>query len=444
MTDTEQTEDGKRAVGGLARKLAASKEGTSGTGGSLTLKALRRSVARAAEDLCELPMAVIAARQTNRTSDDLAGLLSDDHLLIVLDCPQGRIGAAALDAAAVTALIQQQTMGTVLGMSGNNRHYTPTDAAMVAEFLEKLFGKVSTLLHDQTDLRIFEGFRFGAQVEDVRTLVLGMEAEDYRVINLNVDLATGKMQGEICLILPELSVDEIDEADAVHGPRLGSSVGSMRAELTAVLCKMRVPLRQFAALKAGELLPLDQAYLYETDLHAINGQQIAKGRLGQMNGSRAVRLSEQRTRLVSGSDGSFSDGIGQGAGIGQGGGMPALEDSTLELSIAAQGLQEPGDSLGGGFGDDLGAMGTGDLGGDLGGGMGADLGGDLGGELGGDLGGELGGGLDGGDLPMGDFGGMGELPELPMNDLGDFNPDDAAAEISELAGLEGDLPNTGT
>ena len=63
MTDKDQTEDGKRAVGGLARKLAASKEGTAGTGGSLTLKALRRSVARAAEDLCELPMAVIAARQ---------------------------------------------------------------------------------------------------------------------------------------------------------------------------------------------------------------------------------------------------------------------------------------------------------------------------------------------------------------------------------------------
>ena len=71
MTDKDQTEDGKRAVGGLARKLAASKEGTAGTGGSLTLKALRRSVARAAEDLCELPMAVIAARQTNRVPEDL-------------------------------------------------------------------------------------------------------------------------------------------------------------------------------------------------------------------------------------------------------------------------------------------------------------------------------------------------------------------------------------
>lgn len=421
MTDKDQSEDGKRAVGGLARKLAASKEGTAGTGGSITLKALRRSVARAAEDLCELPMAVIAARQTNRVPEDLSGLLSDKHLLVVLDCPEGRIGAATFDAAAVTALIQQQTMGTVLGMYGDERNYTPTDAAMVAEFLEKMFSKVTALLEEQTDLRIFEGYRFGAQVEDVRTLVLGMEADDYRVINLNVDLATGKMQGEICLVLPEPSVEEYDESNSVSGPRLGSSVGSMRAELSAVLCKKRIPLRQFSGLKAGDLLPLDQAYLYETDLIAINGQHIAKGRLGQINGARAVRLNEQRTRLVPSNEGVFSDGIGQGA-------APALEDNTLDLSIAAQGLQEPGDSLG----DDFGGM------------MGNDFGGDLGAGLGGDLGGNLDGGLDAGDMPMGDFAGMGELPDLPMNDLGDFNADDAAAEISELAGLNHELPETGT
>ncbi|KUP92306.1 FliM/FliN family flagellar motor C-terminal domain-containing protein [Tritonibacter horizontis] len=424
MTDKDQTQDGKRAVGGLARKLAASKEGTSGTGGSITLKALRRSVARAAEDLCELPMAVIAARQTNRVPEDLTGLLSNKHLLVVLDCPQGRIGAATLDAATVTALIQQQTMGAVLGMSSSERTYTPTDAAMVAEFLEKLFGRVTALLKDQTDLRIFEGYRFGAQVEDVRTLVLGMEADDYRVINLNVDLDGGKMQGEMCLVLPEPSVQQFDDADKVRGPRLGSSVGSMRAELTAVLCKMRIPLRQFAALKKGELLYLDQAYLYETDLVAINGNAMAKGRLGQMKGARAVRLNEPRTAMLAIEEGVFSDSLGKG------GAAPAAEDNAMGLSIAAHGLQEPGDSLGG-----------------FGGEMGNDFGGDLGSDLGGGLGNDLGGGLEGGDMPMGDFGAMGELPdlsELPQNDFGDFNPDDTASEISELAGLNSDFPNTGT
>lgn len=434
MTDKDTSQDETRPVGGLARKLAATKEDKGRVGGSLTLKSLRRSVARAAEDLCELPMAVIAARQTNRIPEDLSAHLSNKNLLVVLDCPAGRIGAATFDAATVTALIQKQTMGAVLGMSGDERNYTPTDAAMVAEFLEKMFGKVTTMLQDQADLRIFAGYRFGAQIEDVRTLVLGMEADDYRVINLNVDLDCGKMQGEICLVLPEPSVEDLSEAEQIRGPRLGAGVGTMRAELSAVLCKMKMPLRDFTTLKVGDMVPLDQAYLYETDLLAINGQSIAKGRLGQISGARAVRLNEGQAVRLGDQDATFS--------MQMAGSAEPAGDAGMGLSIAAQGLQEPGMGMAGG-----------DLGGDLGGGLGGDLGGDLGGGLGGDLGGGLGGDLGGGmpglpdDLPMdlgGDLGGGlgGDLP--PMGDLDSFNPDDTAAEISELAGLPSELPETGT
>ena len=55
----------------------------------------------------------------------------------------------------------------------------------------------------------FSGYRFGAQVETVRSLVLGMEADDYRVIELNLDLACGAMQGVMKLILPEPTAEEM-------------------------------------------------------------------------------------------------------------------------------------------------------------------------------------------------------------------------------------------
>lgn len=431
MTDKDQSQQDMKPVGGLARKLAATKEDKGRVGGSLTLKALRRAVARAAEDLCELPMAVIAARQTNRKPEDLTALLSDKHLLVLLDCPKGRIGAATLDAAAVTALIQKQTMGAVMGMASDERAYTPTDAAMMAEFLEKLFGKVVAILEEQRDRDMFEGYRFGAQIEDVRTLVLGMEADEYRVINLNVDLDCGKMQGEIRILLPEPSAEENAESQQIRGPRIGAGVGSMRAELSAVLCKVKMPLREFTSLKVGDLMPLDQAYLYETDLLAINGTVVAKGRMGQMNGSKAVRINVGSVKLPGHSDGGFSDNVGGPA-------TPA--DAGIGLSIAAHGLQEPG-----GLGGDLGG-----LGGDLGG-LGGDLGGGLGGDLGGGLGGDLGTGLpddlpltldEPGGLPMGDLGG-----DLGGDLAGDFNAENTAVQISDLAGLGGDLPDlpeTGT
>lgn len=419
-TTTAETADGVASV--LARKLAFAREGTSGISSSATLKVLRRSLARAAADLCELPVAVIAARQVNCIPEDLGRHLSDDNLLVVLDGPNGRIGAASLDAPTVTALIQQQTMGQVMGKAPTERHYTSTDAAMTADFIDRAFAKAVTMLEGQPDLNLFEGFRFGARIEDVRSLMLGLEAEDYRVIELTLDLSCGAMQGAITLILPEPTVAEDGQSDGMDfGPSLGNTMGSMRVELTAVLCKMQVPLSTFSSLQIGDLIPLDQAFLYETDLVSISGQSISGGRLGQINGARAVRLNEARTKLVGDSAAdslAFSSEIGPEILVGQ-----VDEPQTIDLGIAAQTLQDPMDSFGAG---------------------------------------PMGGDLPMGDLPMGDLpmAGMGDLAldglasgvdnlgaadlggdtsDLlgagPMGGLGDFNPDDAMAEISELAGL---------
>ncbi|CUH86172.1 flagellar motor switch protein FliM [Phaeobacter sp. CECT 5382] len=449
MSEAEKEQGGSDKPSGLARKLAASKEGKGNLNASHTLKALRRSLARAASEQCDLPLAVLAARQSNRIPEDLAEVLSDKDLLVVLDGPGGRIGAVTMDAPLVTALIQKQTIGQVMGKAPSERNYTPTDAAMTSEFLEKAFGKVVAMLDGQKDQLIFSGYRFGAQIEDVRSLALGLEAEDYRLITLNVDLAIGAMQGVMNLILPEPTPEDLGLSGGPNGPSLGSNLGAMRAELSAVLCKVRVPLNEFSKLKVGEMLPLDQAFLYETDLISIGGQSIAQGRLGQMNGARAVRLNEgygKETPALLGADAAFADGVGAE--------MPAAlppmdEPAPLDLGIAAQDLQDPlDDGMGlpplGGM-DPAGGLEMGDMG---------DMGG-LGGDLGGDFGGGLGGGLGMDSAPMGDLPALGDLPSGvdPLggaDDLGglmdplggegfdQFNPDDAAAEISKLAGLEGD------
>ncbi len=445
MSEAEKQQAGSGGSSGLARKLAASKDGGAAQKASITLKALRRSLARAASEQCDLPLAVLAARQVNRVPEDLAEDLSDKDLIVVLDGPNGRLGAATMDAALVTALIQKQTIGQIMGKAPSERNYTPTDAAMTAEFLEKSFGKVQALLQGEKDQMIFSGYRYGAQVENVRSLILGLEAEDYRLISLTVDLAVGAMQGELKLILPEPSLEELGLSGAKTGPSLAGGMGAMRAELSAILCKVRVPLNEFSALKVGEVLPLDQAFLYETDLIDIGGQPIAKGRLGQLNGARAIRVSTGRAVEVE--TGQMGDGFADSIGSEAPAALPMMDEPpALDLGIAAQDLQDPlDDPMGFGapagglemdpMSDDLSDLGM-ELGGDLGGGLGGDLGAGLGGDLGADLGadlGDLGAGL-GNDLaaaPMGDLAGLGD-------GMDQFNPDDAAAEISKLAGLEGD------
>ncbi|WP_417699110.1 FliM/FliN family flagellar motor C-terminal domain-containing protein [Pseudophaeobacter sp.] len=442
MSEAEKQLAKSGATGGLARKLAASKEGSQGQNASFTLKALRRSLARAASEQCDLPLAVLAARQCNRPPEDLVESLSDKDLLVVLDGPNGRIGAATMDAALVTALIQKQTIGQIMGKAPSQRNYTPTDAAMTADFLEKSFVKVHALLEGQRDQLIFSGYRYGAQIEDVRSLILGMEAENYRLITLNVDLAIGAMQGVLKLILPEPTPEELGLNGSAAGPSLASGMNSMRAELSAILCKVRVPLNEFSALKVGEVLPLDQAFLYETDMIGIGGQSIAKGRLGQLNGARAVRLSIAHgasTPEQPDTDDDFASPLGHSAPVAA---LPMMEDQppAMDLGIAAQGLQDPldeGMGFGGGdlgMGSDLDPAGLGDDLGDFGAGLGGAL--DMGGDMGGDfdpagLGGDLGSALDMGATPMGGLADLGDGMDA-------FNPDDAAAEISKLAGLEND------
>lgn len=430
MSDTTTAKTADSGASVLARKLAVAREGAGGLSNSVTLKVLRRSMARAAADLCDLPLAVIAARQLNCVPEDLGRYLSDEKLLVVLDGPNGRIGAAALDAPTVTALIQQQTMGQVMGKAPTERHYTSTDAAMTADFIDRAFAKAISMLDGQPDLPLFEGFRFGARIEDVRSLMLGMEADDYRVIELTLDLSSGAMQGSVTLILPEPTAADLGQEGQTgldFGPSLGNGMGAMRVEMSAVLCKVQVPVSQFSNLQIGDMLPLDQAFLYETDLVAINGQCISGGRLGQINGARAVRLNEASTQLVGDTAGggmAFSSDIGPDLSIGK-----VDEPQTIDLGIAAQGLQDPMDGL---PMDDLPMGGMGDL------------------PMGG-MGDMPMGGM--GDMPMGGMGdmpmaGMGDMPmggmdsadgDLPAllgsGPMGEFDSEDALAEISELAGL---------
>ena len=237
----------------------------------------------------------------------------------------------------------------------------------------------------------------------MRSLLLALEADTYRTFDLTLDLDAGKLQGRMGLILPDPSTFETkgDGDDGLFNLSLGSNMGVMRAEMSAVLCRFRLPVSEFTALKKGDVVPLDSAFLYETELVGINGQVIASGRLGQLNGSRAIRLSQGSGAAEHDEAPAFASGM-------TGGGLPAPEPMAAEplgLEVAANTLQDPmgGLPMDGMPMDDL-PM----------------------------------GGLD--DLPGGDFaaeGDNGELPGTGPGDLSGFDPDDALAEISDLAGLEG-------
>ncbi|MDA7965490.1 flagellar motor switch protein FliM [Ruegeria sp.] len=276
----------------LARKLSAGQD-SAGNNPRSILRALRLALARAAGERLNLPLSVIGIKQAVRMQEDLTEVIADGWMLLHFAAGD-RAAAVCIDAGCVSAIVQTQTIGEVMGGEPQPRPFTDTDAAMAAPLIEDLFTRTQGLVEAPPDIALFSGFEYASRAEDARALLLGLVNETYRVFDLTVDLAGGLRQGHLTLLLPELSEAEVDHSpEAVDaGISLGQASGVMRAELHAMICRMALPLSSFSELKAGDVLPLTGARLDRTEVQTIDRSRAAIGRLGQCGGMRAVRLNE--------------------------------------------------------------------------------------------------------------------------------------------------------
>ena len=200
-TDTAPT-DNEDARSVLARKTQAGRVTHQARAMSVP-KALRLTLAKVADELLDMAMAVIGVRIEKCESNRLAQVFKEPALLMLLDGPARRCAAAAFDPLLVGGLIQQQTMGTVLpDVGGEPRNLTETDAAICAPFLDALLERAATLPETEEERHLLEGFRFGTRPEDSRLLLMALEEPEYQIIHLTVDMAGGKRQGYITLCLP--------------------------------------------------------------------------------------------------------------------------------------------------------------------------------------------------------------------------------------------------
>ncbi|MBI6628636.1 FliM/FliN family flagellar motor C-terminal domain-containing protein [Pontibaca salina] len=281
----------KNPVSALQRKLASPGGETLAKGWSI-LRALRVATARAAAEEFGLSLSVIGATQAWRDHGDLAPHLDDARLLILLDGPESATGALALDRAVVGALIQHQTMGKVLGNSSGTRPYTSTDAALAAPLVDAMLTSAQKLCDQSQDRDCLAGFRFGARAETQQALLLALDGDQYRAFDLTLDIDRGKVQGVLSLVVPDRSQPE-NSAYTGDGAMGHSAIfGMVRAELMASIGRIQLSLSTLTKVQVGDVLPLQGQNLRGVEFISIMGERVASGRLGQVRGLRAVRLSD--------------------------------------------------------------------------------------------------------------------------------------------------------
>lgn len=257
-------------------------------------KAMRRALSRTADVLWDLALVTHGVEIERLDQDGVTALLPPGDLLVLLDGPDGALGLAAVSREVMTGLTEVQTILQVTQMPVEDRPLTQTDAAMTAPLLDGALERFARYLDGHPVEPQFEGFRFGAMVEDARAASLLLDAPGYRVFRVSVDLALGRRKGELLFVFP----DRPDAVSAAHASEARGNAGPHEKKMTllpvrmdAVLCRVSLPLQAAQALKPGDLIPLPGEVLDGLTLHAGAGDAIAGGRLGQMNGMRAVRLN---------------------------------------------------------------------------------------------------------------------------------------------------------
>jgi flagellar motor switch protein FliM len=258
----------------------------------------RLALARAARDATGLELEVAALTVSRASLAEVLELAPDRALVALLAGPQDALGVLMLDGHVTAALIEMQTLGRLSVQAAPLRKPTRIDAAMVAGVIDRALLELDAALAEEADRAWAGGFRYASHLGDARPLGLMLEDEPYRVLAAEVGLGLPGRGGRVVLVLPAAGrgdrptqVQEGAEASASQfAQALSARVQEVDCRLDAVIGRLTLPIRQVLALEPGEVLALPQAALDAVALETLDGRPVARARLGQNRGMRALKI----------------------------------------------------------------------------------------------------------------------------------------------------------
>jgi flagellar motor switch protein FliM len=247
--------------------------------------AFTAALLRAGQSIAGLDLAVADADIRPAAAADVVAL-GDDHALVLAlargDDPAA--GALVLSAPALAALVEAVTTGAPGRHALDPRRPTRTDAALVAGFVDALLAALPAAVP----------WRLSHPLAGARALALMLPDAGLTLSQAGLRFAAGQRDGAIWLALPpdppESGGPAAEEGEAAFdlAPRLDAA----EVRMDAVLARLQMPLSQLMALSEGEVLPLQGASLDGVRLTAVDGRLVGEGRLGQIRGQRALRLTQ--------------------------------------------------------------------------------------------------------------------------------------------------------
>ncbi len=257
-------------------------------------KAMKLAFGRAGRGVPGLGLRMTGYAMERTALSTLPGLLPERALMTTLARADGAKGVLVLDPGMIGALIEAETMGRVNAGEPAERAPTRIDAVIVGSFFDQALSLFDEVAADLSIAGAVTGFRSGDLLPSVAAMTLVIEDRPLRLFRLGFDFADGKRQGQALLAMPFEPPRRADEGSdgGAFNREVEAMVMGTRAEVHAVLLRMALPLDAVARWEPGSLVPLARDVLAQVRLEDIDGKPLGGGRLGQMNGMRAVRIAE--------------------------------------------------------------------------------------------------------------------------------------------------------
>ncbi len=307
----------------LRRKAEAGRTSAAATRLVTPCKALSTALVKAVDQHVGLEAAVGKCAMRTGTLAEVLETVPEGGLLVVLEGPDEAQGVMALDAALLSGVIEKLMTGALSARPSAPRRATRTDAALVADAIDGTLRQFETMLSGSGAAQWASGYGYASFLDSPRPLALMLEDTDYRLLSLEIDLEAGARTGALMLVLPA--------GGAVAGASASASTGAVGAaggptpdgggagdavpwaqaledrvmgghvRLRAELCRVVMPIAALEALVPGQSVPVPADALDQADILGADGRRIARGRLGQSRGMRAVRLHGAPSGVAPGS-----------------------------------------------------------------------------------------------------------------------------------------------
>lgn len=262
------------------------------------MRKMRRALGRAADKAVGLSASVLGIAEEESDAEALIEAGPEGWVVLGLrdGTSAGLSGLFMMDPALRSALIEMQTIGSLLPPPDQQRPVTRTDAVITIPF-------ASHLLRELAEVDFGSGgfdpaaFDIGP-MDNLRTAGLVMLQGHYQSWRITIQMG-GEAQGEMWIairptVTPPTPPAE-NKPDWSHSLR--AALEEAPADLDAVLTRMTLPFHMIEDFEVGQVLTLAGTTVGSVTLTGPGGEGVAMARLGQVAGKRAVRIERAQVEL---------------------------------------------------------------------------------------------------------------------------------------------------